>query len=343
MPVTLHNYRADGGFILVAANGGINFYLGNEPGAGGETPLPPGLRWQAAVQAPLREGHLSLSSQDRYWWSEAGKSIAADPVRWLGLLARKALFFLNARESSNNKDLPYFTGQSPVTRYYRWWFGILFCLAAGAMASTPRAAGTLRLASLFTGCWAAVTIFFVTARYRLPLVPFVAIPASAFLAGLPRLLRSGRRKLRLPAVAVPLAALAVFPPWFGYGGRQIDHDFQMGQILLMRGEAEGAERHLIRALGKKGGEQADILNSLGAARFAEGDLEGAERHYLAALFEGEFSEVWFNLGVVYEAMGPSRKGEALRAYRRALEINPLERRAAANRDHLLRQNGSPGN
>ena len=32
-PVTLHNWRAERAFIPVAANGGINFYLGNRPGA----------------------------------------------------------------------------------------------------------------------------------------------------------------------------------------------------------------------------------------------------------------------------------------------------------------------
>jgi hypothetical protein len=65
LPATLHNYRAEGAFIPVAANGGINFYLGNGPEATGETPLPPGLRWQEAVQAPLREGRLSLVGPGR--------------------------------------------------------------------------------------------------------------------------------------------------------------------------------------------------------------------------------------------------------------------------------------
>lgn len=340
LPATLHNYRAEGELIPVAANGGINFYYGNGPEATGETPLPPGLQWQDAVQAPLREGRLSLSSQDDYWWALAGDYIGGDIPRWLGLLGRKALFFWNARESGNNKDLSYFTGLSPVTRYYRWWFGTLLCLAMGAIGAAPRAAGTRRIISLLSGYWLAVALFFVTARYRLPLIPFLAIPAAALLAGLPALLRDRHRSAVSAAAAMAVTAAMVFPPWFGFGQAGIDHHFQLGQVYLMRGEPAAATEHLLRSLESGEAVTADVRNSLGAAQFALGDLAGAEEEYRAALREGEFAEVWFNLGVVYEAMGPSRTGDAVYSYRRALEINPLEGRAAANLDYLLRRGRS---
>jgi tetratricopeptide (TPR) repeat protein len=266
--------------------------------------------------------------------------VGDDVPRWLGLLGRKALFFWNARESSNNKELSYFTGLSCVTRHYRWWFGALCCLAAGAVAAAPRAAGTLRILSLLAGYWLAVALFFVTARYRLPLVPFLALPAAGLLAGLPALLRARGRSAATVLAVMALTAAAVFPPWFGFGRRAIDHDFQLGQIYLMRGDPAAARERLLRSLESEEAVQADVRNSLGAARFALGDFAGAEAEYRAALREGEFAEVWFNLGVVYEAMGPVRTGDAVRAYRRSLEINPLEGRAAANLDYLLRRGAS---
>lgn len=41
-PAAVHNWRAEEAFIPVAANGGVNFFLGNERGATGLTPRPRG-------------------------------------------------------------------------------------------------------------------------------------------------------------------------------------------------------------------------------------------------------------------------------------------------------------
>ena len=43
-PVTLHNYLADGDLVLVASNGGVNFYIGNNPESDGVTAVVPGTR-----------------------------------------------------------------------------------------------------------------------------------------------------------------------------------------------------------------------------------------------------------------------------------------------------------
>jgi hypothetical protein len=334
-PAAVHNWSAEKSLIPVAANGGINFFLGNRPGATGETPLPPGLLWQDTVQEPIRAGLTGLAEQDRYWWDRSVEAVAGDPVRWVRLLSRKAVIFWNAFESSNNKDLDHFTAVSLPVRHYRGWFGALFCLGCAGLAASLRRPGALMIVSLMTGYWMAVSLFFTTARYRLPLVPFIAILAAVGVVEVVGRVRArNARGLAVMAVAGAAAAVAVFPPWFVSGEKRIDPDFQMGQIFLSRGEPEKAEEHLLRAAAARGGDP-DVLNSLGAARFAKQDWQGAEEHYLAALAIGEFSEVYFNLGVVNEKMGPSRRQEAIRVYRLSLERNPLEARARANLEYLL--------
>ena len=47
----------------MAANGGVNFYLGNERGATGLTPVPPGLRWEQTMLRPVREQVLTPAQQ----------------------------------------------------------------------------------------------------------------------------------------------------------------------------------------------------------------------------------------------------------------------------------------
>jgi 4-amino-4-deoxy-L-arabinose transferase-like glycosyltransferase len=321
LPATLHNWRAERTFIPVAGNGGINFYLGNRPGASGETPLPPGLKWQDRVQEPIRMGKTSRGDQDRYWWDLAGEALSADPGGWTALLFRKSALFWNAHESSNNKSLPHFTGFSLPVRHYRGWFGVLICLFCAALFVVPLRRGPLLAAGLVCGIWLAVALFFVTARYRIPMVPFLSLFAAAAVLNVARRGLSDRRLSAAGAAAI-LAAVVVFPGWFLGDGDRIDPDFQFGQIHLSRGELLKAERYLERAEGKNR-NNPDVLNSLGAVRFLEEDLRGAEEKYLAALESGAFSEVYFNLGVVYETMDPPRHRRALESYLRALERNPL--------------------
>ncbi len=343
IPVTAHNWRAEGAFIPVAANGGVNFYLGNAPGASGLTPLPPGLRWEAAVQEPLREGEVSLAAQQRWWTGRALHAIAEDPAGWAGLLARKALLMVSAAEPSNNKALGSFTAVSPPVRHYRWWFGALLCLApAGFLAARRREGGqgaprgAAFVAVFAAGYAASVTLFFVTARYRLPLVPLIAPASAAGALALGAAVRGGdRRGLAGLASALAIAAAVALPDWLGAERERISPDFQLGQVFLMRGEPERALEHLERARRADAGDP-DVLNSIGAARFRLDDLAGAAAAYREALRLGEFSEVWTNLGIVAEAADPPRRAEAAAAYRRALEINPLEARAAANLEHLER-------
>ncbi len=322
-PVTLHNWKGEKVLIPVAGNGGINFYLGNRPGSGGETPLPPGLQWQNVVQEPVRRGVSSLAGQDRYWWRLALHDIAGDPAGWIGLLGRKFALFWNAYESSNNKELSYFTAHSPPVRYYRWWFGLLVCLAAAGIVGSPSRSARVLLLSLLGGYSLAVALFFVTARYRLPLVPFLGLLAATGIVEAGRTLRRGeKRKTVSMVLAGLLTGVVVLPAHFRGEPGRIDPDFQMGQVYLMRGEPARAGEHLLRARERAPGDP-DVANSLGAVRYGQSDWEGAVREYRRALEQGEFAEVYFNLGVVLERIGPERREEARESYRRSLEINPL--------------------
>jgi tetratricopeptide (TPR) repeat protein len=338
-PATVHNAVAEGALIPVAANGGVNFYLGNEPGATGLTPVPPGLRWQSLMQEGARLGLAGSAAQERYWWGRARAGILAEPGRWLRVLGVKALLFANAAEASNNKALDHFTAVSPAVRHYRGWYGALVCLAGVGLVARRREPGARFLAWTLGGFAFSVFVFFVAERYRVPVVPLLAVAAGAALVEAARAARERqwRSLARLAAGSLALAAL-VFPDPWGAGVERIDARFQMAQIHLMRGEPAAAARYLEQALAA-GPADPDVLNSLGAARFQLKDYAGAEESYRAALRLGDFSEVWFNLGVVAEARGPEHRAAARDAYRRALAINPGDGRARANLAYLETQPG----
>lgn len=328
-PAAIHNWHAEGSFIPVATNGGVNLFLGNERGATGLTPVPPGLRWEQTMIRPLRAGQFSLSEQDRWWYARAVEEIRAAPGRWLGLLGTKTALFLNAAESSNNKALEHFTAISFPVRHYRWWFGGLVCFALVGLVARP-GGPALFFTSVIGGFGVSVVLFFVSERYRLPIVPLLA-PAAA--AGVGEVLhavsaRRGSRAIGLVAFCAALA-LAVFPDWFGAGRESIDANFQMGQVFLMRNEPLRALDSLELAR-VSDPLNPDVLNSIGAARVGLGDLDGAETAYRQALELGEFGEIWFNLGVIAERRGAGHGAAAAACYRRAIEINPADARPRAN-------------
>ena len=332
-PAASHNWRAEGAFIPVAANGGVNFFLGNERGATGQTSVPPGLRWEQTMVRPLRAGRFSLSGQDRWWYARAMEEIRAAPGRWLRLLGTKTALLLSAAESSNNKALEHFTAVSFPVRHYRWWFGVLVCLALAGLVTRPGGAAVC-FASVIAGFGVSVVLFFVSERYRLPLVPLLA-PAAA--AGAGEVLSAIRLRYWIRAAGLAAlccaAGLGVFPDWFGAGRERIDADFQMGQVFLMRNEPKRALASLEKAR-VSDPQNPDVLNSLGAARVSLGDLDGAESAYRQALELGDYGEIWFNLGVVAERRGAGHGAVAAECYRRAIAINPADGRPRANLEAL---------
>lgn len=284
---------------------------------------------------PLRAGQFSLAGQDRWWYARAREEIRDAPGRWLLLLGKKTLLFLNAAESSNNKALRHFTAVSFPVRHYRWWFGVLICLALAGTATRPRGAA-VAFVSAIAGFGVSVVLFFVSERYRLPIVPLLA-PAAA--AGAGEVLRAIRSRQGLRAIGLialsGAAGFAVFPDWFDAGRERINADFQMGQVFLMRKEPGRALDSLEKARAADP-ENPDVLNSLGAARVGSGDLDGAESAYRQALALGDYAEIWFNLGVVAERRGAGNGAVAAAYYRRAIAINPADGRSRANLDVLER-------
>jgi len=332
-PAAYHNWRAEGALIPVAANGGVNFFLGNERGASGLTPVPPGLRWEQTVIRPIRAGLVTLSGQDRWWYARAAEEIRAAPVRWVQLLLKKTALFWGATESSNNKALGRFTAISFPVRHYRWWFGALVCLAVPGLAGRS-GRGAVFFVTIVAGYSASVIVFFVTERYRLPLVPLLATAAAAGAANLLAVARqgSGHRAFVAPALCAA-AAFFVFPDRFGAGVERINADFQVGQVYLMRHEPQFAIAAFEKARMSSPGDP-DVLNSLAAARVATGDLDGAEDAYREALDAGAYAEVWYNRGVIAERRGAGQAAVAAACYRRAIEINPADPRPRVNLEAL---------
>src|SRR5262249_23227649 len=148
--------------------------------------------------------------------------ITAHPARWLTLLGRKLLLLVNATEMLDTESQESYAEWSWPLRFLGWFghFGVLVPLAVlGMFLSWPdrRRLGILyALTAVYT---VSVLLFYVFARYRLPLVALFMLFAAAALCRIPAFVAALRRVrgsaaaprdsgLHVSAIAAASAAIA---------------------------------------------------------------------------------------------------------------------------------------
>jgi len=174
-----------------------------------------------------------IASMNAYWRRRFLSDVIHFPLSWSRLLAHKAYALVNNWEQYNNKTFAFHKARSPWLRWNPIGWGLLFVLAvAGAFriaSEVPRAAGALAATALAVA--ASLLIFFVSARFRLPLAAICAVLAGGAL-GSPLFWTpwTPRRRTFL-AACMALAGLAAFSRLGGVDDRST---FVQDHALLAR-------------------------------------------------------------------------------------------------------------
>jgi tetratricopeptide (TPR) repeat protein len=189
-PVTLRNWIVGHDLVLVSSNGGVNFFIGNNPEADGSFFAPPasGLQdpwlYESSIAVASKAlGHTAKPSEaSSYWTDRALRFFAEQPLAALAGIGHKAKLFLNAYEIPGQMNFYYVRSEhAPVLRWIFASFGLVAALAiAGIALGSGRASGgAARLLVVFAAVYAGTLIaFFVTERYRLPVVPILIVFAA---------------------------------------------------------------------------------------------------------------------------------------------------------------------
>ncbi|MFQ5490635.1 MAG: ArnT family glycosyltransferase, partial [Phycisphaerae bacterium] len=227
-PVTLRNYRVSGEIVPIAALGGMNLYLGNNSHAADTLAVRPGPEWDRLARQPHVNGHVSTKQAEAFFIEKVTQFVREQPGRFLAGLARKARLFCHAIEVPRNFD-PYLHRDYSIVLQALFWrigsfafpFGLLLPLAIwGMVRAGPRRPGAW-LAVGFVVCLAfSVILFFTASRYRLPIVPPLAIFAVAGAVHIYRQWTSGQRRraagsLSCVLVAAILVNLPITTPYDG--------------------------------------------------------------------------------------------------------------------------------
>ncbi len=189
LPVTIRNYVVGGEFVLIASQGGVNFFIGNNPDADGISSSMPGRlagSWENRNETYYVEkmiGHKPTSSEESaFWYERAFRFIKEEPGAFLELLAKKLYLFWNHIEIPNNLNFNFFRHYSPVLDYNPFGFRFLGPLALVGICVAIFVRKEQRDNSLllyFVALYVLVTImFFVCDRYRAPMIPLFAMFAS---------------------------------------------------------------------------------------------------------------------------------------------------------------------
>jgi tetratricopeptide (TPR) repeat protein len=315
LPVALRNSVVGGGFYLTTSQFGPNFYIGNNASADG-TYMP--LRFGRGSPEYERQDAMELAEEatarrltpaevSTYWTGQALAFIRSEPAAWIKLLGRKTALLGNRAEMLDTESQQTHAEWSTVLRVLDpvGNFGVLVPLAVlGVIVTWPSRHRLWVLYAIAIAYAASVVMFYVFARYRYPLVPFLLLFAAAGVAALPQVLRAN---VRSAAIAAAVVVAAIFANW---------------PILAT---------DLMRTITE---------HNLGAALQSEDRLDDAIEHYRRAVaIRPDYAPAYSNMGSALRAKGAT--AEAIATYQRALALRPDYAEAHYNLANALLDDGKP--
>jgi 4-amino-4-deoxy-L-arabinose transferase-like glycosyltransferase len=174
-PWTLRNVSTYGRVVLIASEGGVTFWTGNHREARGEGDLAanPHLK---ALNAAFRAAHPGLTEEalEPLYYREALGFIAEDPMRWLGLLARKLWYTIVPLGPSYRLHSPLYFYASVLS------YGLVLLLALRAIPRISAQSPPWSLLALAASAVLTCVVFLPQERFRIPVIdPTLIVAASA--------------------------------------------------------------------------------------------------------------------------------------------------------------------
>jgi len=220
-PVTVRNWVVGKCFVPIGAGGGLAFARSNVLGGrGGFEPvaeLPDSVVGSPREISELAEAELGRTPTARevsaFWTRRTLLKMRERPGAWLCLEGWKALRFLDNYEHGTTNALSEERTLTPVLQALFVPAGVILALGIVGLVAGLREAGRRSLLYLYVVMLVAgILVFAMVARYRLPMMPVLALFAAQAMVTTCESARKGRWR-RCLAVLLPTAVVLVVSLW----------------------------------------------------------------------------------------------------------------------------------
>lgn len=293
--------------VLVASQGGVNFYIGNNPRAdaiSAALPEPLGANWrirqithvaEQAVGKPLKPGEVSS-----YWFEQGLEWIVEHPLQAAHLYAVKLYRCVSGDEVSNNRDLGRFFDRIGLLRVLPISFSALFAFSVVAVIGLWRRSEAVRLLGVIVIAYlAVVALFFFSSRFRLPVMPLLMVLAAVgALHTLERLLTQPSRGLAWLGMVFGIWAFSALPVVPLPGGTGVTGLLSEGLFRYHSGDYPAAAWYFREAIDIDPG-YPDLHLNLGAALLQMDSVESAREQFATeADLHPQRPHAWINLSSI---------------------------------------------
>ncbi len=271
---------------IVPESGPINVFIGNNPNSDETILIRPGEEWAKLLRRPENNGYPpGVKGGNEYFRREVIRFVYGSPLRFQGGLVNKSLALVTSRELPRTVDI-YFHRQwseclaVSVFRIGEWGFPfrVLFPFAVLGLITDWRRyrSGPILLVVAFQAL--SIVLVFSAARYRIAIIPGLAIMAGSGALALIRSIRSGAWKSGALSGLIVAAVLVLqtLPGPFPQETESIADDlyFEVGKGLYEKGLWESSKHFLVESIALDPGRHAS-RQVLGIVLAELGDCDGA--------------------------------------------------------------------
>jgi 4-amino-4-deoxy-L-arabinose transferase-like glycosyltransferase/cytochrome c-type biogenesis protein CcmH/NrfG len=335
VPVSAAANFATGRFSIISSSGGLNLYIGNNPNYCDTLTIRPGEEWdRLLIKLPSLYGKgRSVWDEDRFFKQQVLEYVKKQPFDFAKGLGRKALEFVSSREIPRNLDIYIFGKWSRLLHFLTWKadrfgfpFGIILPLAVlGIIFNWRRIPVPMMLFIVFYPL--SIIFVFVAGRYRVPMIPILAIVVAAGFVSVIEMvrLRQWRKVMITITIVAGIVLLSILPGPFCEEKVNFEPEFYqfVGHGLVKQGKYDKAMECLTEALRLKP-DYNETYFYMGEALRGQGKLSEAIKCYRKALQMKLDDSVEYmvhnNLGAALMEQG--NLDEAIEQYKETIRLKP---------------------
>ena len=297
LPWTARNYIIEKTFIFISPNGGLNFFIGNNPDYEKTVNIRPGVEWDVLMSMPVIEVGVRYEESSNYYFRKSWEFIRSKPYDYFMLMWKKLYLFWHAEEVKRNQDMYTHREFSRIFSFLVWKngiafpFGIIGPLSIMGIILAIRNKGTPSLSMIFILLYmVSVVLFFVTDRYRIPVMPFLILYASYAVVAEQQYLAQ-KKIINALFVFLSLIPLIIFLNYGVNRGPRIDPEYYFfkGMVLMQQKDFRGA---------------VDNLNT-------------------CTTLDPNNAEAFYRKGIAYQHL--DNKEQARQTFQKAITLNPVYR------------------